>query len=281
MGMRFRAKGFDAEERHMKARRYPRLAEHAALHATFVAEFSRLEAVCAVGRPKASAVVEPSESLGRWLREHVRKADGEMGRYLRGAEAAERALAETPSPACLLDSQGVIRYVNAAWDDFARANGGAPDALGASVLGTRWLDHVAGEDVRAHHAGLLEAALRGEGTGAISTLGECNSAETIRLVVTKLERVVAPALAGAIGVAVSCRTLRSAAIQKMRPAVDGDGTGYRHPDGSVFQCTCCRRTRRPGPTQVWDFVPALVRRPPERVAFTFCQACADQYLRTA
>lgn len=80
---RYALEHFATEERHMAAMGYPHLAEHRAAHREFVAEFLRHKASCAAGGVRPSAVVELSDWIGRWLREHVRKVDGRMGRHLR------------------------------------------------------------------------------------------------------------------------------------------------------------------------------------------------------
>jgi hemerythrin len=78
---------FAAEERLMEDRGYPGLAEHRALHDEFTREYLRLKPGL-VPSPRASAVVELSEWLGAWLRDHVRRADGDLGRFLRARGAA-------------------------------------------------------------------------------------------------------------------------------------------------------------------------------------------------
>jgi hemerythrin len=83
---RYALEHFALEERHMASARYPHVEEHRAAHRAFVGDFLRHKAACAPGTIRPSAVVELSDWLGRWLREHVRKVDGRMGRHLR-AEA--------------------------------------------------------------------------------------------------------------------------------------------------------------------------------------------------
>jgi MoaA/NifB/PqqE/SkfB family radical SAM enzyme len=115
------------------------------------------------------------------------------------------------------------------------------------------------------------------------SLGECNSADTVRLVSTRLERVAVPDLPGAVGVAVTCRTLRETPARSVRPVIDGDASPYRNPDGTVVQCAVCRRTRRPGfsARPAWEFVPSLIRSRPAGLAFAFCEGCEGHYLRSA
>ena len=79
---RYALEHFAAEELEMRRSAYPGRAAHEALHKAFVDEFLRHKALLAAGI-SASAVVHLSSWLGGWLREHVRGADGELGKYLR------------------------------------------------------------------------------------------------------------------------------------------------------------------------------------------------------
>jgi len=78
----YAAEHFATEERYMVAHGYPKLEEHRAAHTGFVTEFlghkQRLEGQ----GPRPLLVLELSRWLGVWLAEHLRKVDGEMGRYL-------------------------------------------------------------------------------------------------------------------------------------------------------------------------------------------------------
>ena len=77
---------FAAEELEMRRTAYPGIAAHEALHKAFVDEFLRHKALLAAGI-SVSAVVQLSSWLGTWLREHVRGADGELGKHLRSHSA--------------------------------------------------------------------------------------------------------------------------------------------------------------------------------------------------
>jgi hemerythrin len=77
---------FATEEREMHFTSYPGIGAHKALHKAFVDEFLRHKALLSAGLTP-SAVVQLSAWLGDWLREHVRGADGELGRYLKARSA--------------------------------------------------------------------------------------------------------------------------------------------------------------------------------------------------
>jgi hemerythrin len=76
---------FGTEERWMAEAAYPGLEAHRRLHQEFVVEFRRRQEAFLAEGPIASQVIELSEWLGDWLRDHVRGVDREMGRYIRDA----------------------------------------------------------------------------------------------------------------------------------------------------------------------------------------------------
>jgi hypothetical protein len=191
--------------------------------------------------------------------------------------AAMHHLAALREPACLLDAEGVILFVNEAWDRFAAENGGGERAGSSGVVGTRWLDGIHGEDPRRVHAVLLHRAMRRSGGGpggAVLHTSESNDAERSRLVATRLEALGAPG-GGLTAVAVIHRTVRDLPLAEVYPPVEGDGASHRSADGTWEQCGCCRRTRRPGPSGEWDLVKALVAVPPRATRFVYCPLCLE------
>jgi hemerythrin len=83
---RYTLEHFATEERHMAAKGYPRLREHRARHEAFVAEFLRHKSAIAANGARPSLVVELSDWLGSWMREHVGQMDAEMGRFFRSLD---------------------------------------------------------------------------------------------------------------------------------------------------------------------------------------------------
>jgi len=80
---RYALEHFATEEREMATRGYPRLAQHRVLHRTFVDEFLRQRALLSAN-VTLSGVVSLSVWLTDWLREHVRKEDGQLAEFIRG-----------------------------------------------------------------------------------------------------------------------------------------------------------------------------------------------------
>lgn len=81
---RYALEHFATEEREMAAAAYPGLAEHRRHHQRFVDEFLRQRALLDAGITP-SAVVNLSQWLTDWLRDHLRRVDAEMARHLRAA----------------------------------------------------------------------------------------------------------------------------------------------------------------------------------------------------
>jgi hemerythrin len=73
---------FATEEREMIARHYPRLASHRVLHRQFVDDFLRQRALLSAN-VTLSGVVGLSVWISDWLREHVRKEDGDLATFIR------------------------------------------------------------------------------------------------------------------------------------------------------------------------------------------------------
>lgn len=188
---------------------------------------------------------------------------------------AIRHLAAERSPACLLDASGTFLFVNEAWDRHAFENGGAPGCLGSSLIGTAWLDHIKGDDVRRQCAELLERALhpRAGASRRVVQVGESNTPRRAALVSTRYEPVLAPGH-DAIGVAIVHEVVRERPIEDVYDVVDRSPDAYRDRDGHLAQCSCCRRVRDPDAPDRWDLVPALVASAHATQHVT-CALCAE------
>lgn len=188
-----------------------------------------------------------------------------------------RILAHERDPALLLDAEGTILFVNEAWDRFARENGGGERVGAASLVGTRWFDHLSGEAPRRLHRLLFQRAARRLGPaagGGVVQFTEANGPATARLVATHLDPISGPG-GGLTGVAVVHRLVRELPLAEVYPVATGDQARFRGEDGAVEQCSCCRRVRRPEEPEEWDLVPGLVAVPPAGVRFDYCALCLE------
>jgi len=197
--------------------------------------------------------------------------------------ALAEVLDEESGSACLLDPGGSILWVNRAWDRFAAANDGAPQALGASVVGTPFLDHIAGSEVQTYCAAALAHAKRlvdPPPLGGVVLVGECNSDRLARLMTSRFTPVFTPSgeLAGLSAV---YTMLREAPISESYPPVARDAGRYRAANGLIRQCSCCRRVRDPGEPNAWDLVPALVVSRHPDVSHGICPVCVELHYPSA
>ena len=79
---RYALEHFATEEREMAASGYPGLAAHKVLHRAFVDDFLRHRALLSAS-VTLSGVVGLSVWLTDWLRDHVRREDGQLAAFLR------------------------------------------------------------------------------------------------------------------------------------------------------------------------------------------------------
>ena len=191
-------------------------------------------------------------------------------------EAVAEVLDGEAGSACLLDPVGVILWVNRAWDRFAQENGGAPGALGASVVGSPFLDHICAGEVRSQHAAALARArslIAPAPVGGVVLVGECNSDRVARLMASRFEPLRAQD-GTLLGISAVYTFLREGPIGESYPPVERDPEGYRGRGGLIRQCACCRRVRDPI-ANAWDLVPSLVSSPRPDVSHGICPLCVQ------
>lgn len=76
---------FAAERLLMTRYRYPQLAAHVAEHERFVAEYAKLRQELEARGPTAALAMKVTTQIGEWLRNHIRKIDVELGRFIQAA----------------------------------------------------------------------------------------------------------------------------------------------------------------------------------------------------
>jgi hemerythrin len=79
-------KHFGTEEGVMERLGFPGLPEHRKVHQGFAVAFQGHQAALATTLPRRSAVLELSDWMTHWIREHIREMDGEIGRFARDDE---------------------------------------------------------------------------------------------------------------------------------------------------------------------------------------------------
>jgi hypothetical protein len=166
------------------------------------------------------------------------------------------AIADERASACALGVDGEILLVNAAWDAFARENGGAPDCLGERVVGRRYFAFL-DAPLRAYHEAAWLRVLAGRATVLVSGCGAPGRP-------CQLSTHLVPVRAG---------PARGVILHATRPLPVAPEAPVRHADGGgrVEACSACRRVRRDG--GAWEYRPECIDPWPEGV-HGFCPTCA-------
>jgi hypothetical protein len=163
----------------------------------------------------------------------------------------------------VIDPDGTILWVNAYWNRFAAENGGID---WHRATGT-YFDGIA-PPLRDYYRTLFASVLfAGE---VFEQKYECSSADRARdfhLRALPIERR-----------ALLLEHSLIAAHPHGPDRVESARTDYAAADGTVLQCSNCRRVRRPG-TRAWDWVPALVAQLHPKVSHGICPSCVGFYWR--
>jgi hypothetical protein len=175
-----------------------------------------------------------------------------------------------PNPVYGLSSDRAVSYLNPGWFIFARENGGEPAISERFGIGTFIGDAMAGE-ARGFYLEAFQAILR---TGKVWHHDfECSSATVLRL----YHQSVYP-LRGRGGlIVVNSLTKEQPHESKARIARPPRKELYVQRTGLITQCSNCRRVQRVSPPEVWDWVPAWVKRMPPNTSHSFCPGCFDYY----
>ena len=160
-----------------------------------------------------------------------------------------------------------LAFVNSGWMQFSTKNGGEPRITSEWKLGRCVLDAIA-KPLRPFFAENYGRCLR-EGR-PWEHVYECSSADHFRLFhMTTFPLGVAEGL-------LVVNSLRQE-IAHSRIACPPLDKIYRNEHGILAQCSHCRRVRRIGENQVWDWVPAWVNTQPADTSHSLCEPCIGFY----
>lgn len=181
------------------------------------------------------------------------------------SDTLRSALDERKDVICVLSSDLRIAYCNPAWDRFALDNQGE-EAVGSRVLGTNLLD-VAGESLQRFYRHVFDAVA--SSSKPFDFDYECSSADRFRM----FRMEIMPLRPTGFLVVHSLRVEEP----HSRKAESPDAQHYRNSSGIVTMCSHCRRTRRVGEPQRWDWVPAHLGDRSLSVSHGLCQVCRVYY----
>lgn len=176
------------------------------------------------------------------------------------------ALEREAGSAYLLSLDLRLIYVNEGWRRFARENG-APE-LATSFDSTTPVTDVCGEPLREfYRAGFSRVRARRE---SWSHVYECSSISRYRKLGMRVDMTP-----GRDGFVVVHSTVVVGALE--RAGLDTENfTAHINSSGFIVQCSNCRRARR-GSGDTWDWLPQLVKTPPDNVSHGLCPSCDALY----
>jgi len=185
-------------------------------------------------------------------------------------ERRMRQLERRRDSACGLWPDLSIAYVNPAWHRFARENRGDPEVSERWCEGAALLEAI-DRPLRAfYEEHLLQTLAEGK---AWQHEYECSSPQIHRRF-----RLTAEPLEEGEGLLLvhSCLAARPH-DEATRPVLPPHGALYTDGDGLMTQCIHCRRMRRCGPAERWDWVPAWVAHVPDNASGGLCPACVERW----
>jgi PAS fold len=175
-----------------------------------------------------------------------------------------KSLQALSSVSYVLDEQFRFVYCNPAWDAFAIANGAPKLALNA-LAGQPLFDAIPSVLQPFYASGFRRVQAGGE---SWEHLYECSSAHEFRRYKMRID----PILGGWFLIRHTL-VVKRAHEKPVRPG----SHNYVADSGFITVCCNCRRCRRTGKAQKWDFVPEYVANPPRTLEPILCPDCLDQY----
>lgn len=180
------------------------------------------------------------------------------------------ALEHDPAVIYVLDNDLRIIYCNAAWDRFAKNNGGSASVYRRNQLGSCVLDAIPRPLKPFFRDAYSKVLATGE---AWAHEYECSSPTEFR----RFQMNVQPAAqGGGLLVVNSLHEERPIAAAELAglPAV---AKTYANPHGLITMCSHCRRTARADGSDVWDWVPDYLNRMPKSISHGLCAVCMALY----
>ncbi len=161
-------------------------------------------------------------------------------------------------------------YFNQAWLDFAKENNGEPGISSRFALHTPF---------EAAVSGLLKDFYIQSFKGVIRERKvweheyECSSAGNYRL----YHLVAYPLKNGEGIIVVNSLQIDRIMDTSFREISTLSIDNYQEKNGMITQCSNCRRTKRINPSEIWDWVPALVEMFHSNISHSICPICYDYY----
>jgi hypothetical protein len=162
-----------------------------------------------------------------------------------------------------------VTYANSAWSRFAILNG-AP-FLASVAAGSLDVMLATSAPLRPYYRDAFARLLAGEGVW--THVYECSSAEVFRIFAMHIYPL--PDHAGLI--ATNSLVVERAHDPTTRDPHLGLVSTYLQESGLIVQCSHCRRIRRTGVPESWDWVPDWVESCPRNTSHGLCQPCLEYH----
>lgn len=194
----------------------------------------------------------------------------ELKLALRGTGLTQSCLEVDPSIIYVLQKDSRIIYCNPAWDKFALENEG-DTLVRANVLGWRVKDVLPQPLVKFYQDAFKQVLATGSSWGHDY---ECSAPGLYRLFRMQILR-----LAGAHLLVMNSLRVEGPHLADVLGSEE-DAT-YIDEHGILTLCCNCRRARRvdSAETEVWNWVPRFIAKPPDKVSHGLCKICLPSFLQ--
>jgi hypothetical protein len=172
------------------------------------------------------------------------------------------SLEELASLVAVVDPAGEILWVNGAWQRSARANGVRTDQ--AEGRGS-YFDGITPELREVYQAAFAKALATKE---VFDQIYDCSSPDRRRIFHCR-----------ALPVRTDALIVEHALVIDAEPDLAADASlaaQYLNHDGTLLQCSHCRRVRGPEP-HAWSWMSSWAAHPHPRTSHVVCPLCADYY----
>lgn len=167
-----------------------------------------------------------------------------------------------------------LAYLNPAWFQFAKDNGGEPNISAVWGLGRSILDSISGELSKIYGARLNQCL---DSQKVWRHEYECSSDTIYR----RYHQIVYP-----IGQHEGLLFVNSLVVEmphdyESRSCQAVDELDYVDENNFIHQCSFCRRVNNLQQSERWDWVPEWVKQCPKHTSHTFCPSCLNHYYPSA
>jgi PAS domain S-box-containing protein len=169
-----------------------------------------------------------------------------------------------------------LAYLNPAWFEFARRNGGEHAIPAGWSIGQSALDAVP-ECLREWYVALFASAFASEVPLPQEHAYECSSADLHRRFLMKVYPLQRAEMRGFV--VINSLRFEVPHVKFDRLAMPPIMEAYVDEAGSIHSCANCRRVQSVSDPSIWHWVPEWIRRVPPNTRPSLCPACRGQYYR--